>query len=196
MDKEGIIILECLACNSAGKTALMTSEIREIFQGITERFEVPIRIGGRCEANVFYRVDCLDERDLKVLAGYVAERIVKVCQPALPEKLINLPGGYTELATFLSTELAPAGEALEVIAYEELNPHNGNSHALKGSQVILVNDVITTARSCLEAHTQVTMMGASVLCWAALVDRTFGPGPVPVVAAFTGEPVTLLENLP
>ncbi len=174
----------------------MSSEIREIFQEITERFEVPIRIGGRCEANVFYRVDCLDEEQLEVLASYVAQRIIKVCQPALPEKLVNLPGGYTELATFLSTELAPPGESLEVIAYEDLNPHNGNSHILKGNQVVLVNDVITTARSCLEAHTQVTMMGASVLCWAALVDRTFGPGPVPVVASFTGEPVTLLEEMP
>lgn len=173
----------------------MGSEIREIFEGITERFEVPIRIGGRCEANVFYRVDCLDKPNLEVLAGYVAERVVKVCQPSLPQKLVNLPGGYTELASFLSNELAPPGESLEVIAYEELNPHNGNSHVLKGCQVVLVNDVITTARSCLEAHTQVTMMGASVLCWAALVDRTFGPGPVPVVASFTGEPVTLLEEI-
>ena len=40
------------------------------------------------------------------------------------------------------------------------------------------------------------MLGSTVLCWASLVDRTFGPGPVPVVAAFTGEPVTMLEELP
>ncbi|MCB0359896.1 MAG: hypothetical protein KDD44_09675 [Bdellovibrionales bacterium] len=169
------------------------SEIREIFERITERFEVPVRVGSRCEANVFYRVDALEEEEVQQLARYVAERIDKVCNPAAPEILVNLPGGFTSLAAFLSEELAAGGEKLPVINYNELNPYNGHSSMLKNANVVLVNDVITTARSCLEAHTKVTMMGASVLCWGALIDRTFGPGPVPVVACITGEPVRLLE---
>lgn len=170
-------------------------EIQEIFEKITDRYEVPIRVGGRCEANVFYRVDCLAQDELELLAGYVADRIIKVCQPTLPQILINLPGGYTDFASCLASELAPHGEELELLDYADIDPQNGSGSRLKGAPVILINDVITTARSCLEAHTRITMMGAGILCWGALVDRTFGPGPVPVVASFTGEPVTLLEDL-
>lgn len=169
------------------------NDIREIFEEITERYSVPVRIGSRCEANVFYRVEDLSTDDVSQCSGYIAERVVKVCAPQLPQVLINLPGSYTGLAEMLAKELAPSDETLEVIQLDEL----GTAHPqLKGLSVMLVNEVITTARSCLEAHTRVTMMGATIPCWAALIDRTFGPGPVPVVAAFTGEPVTLLERLP
>ena len=174
----------------------MNRAIREIFDSITERYEVPIRVGSRCEAHSFYRVDNLAPEDLKICASYVAERIVKVCQPNLPQVLINLPGGYTGLAEMLAEELAPSEESLEVIPLHKLDPNNGGSKKLRGRDVVLVNDVITTARSCLEAHTKTTMMGANIVCWGALIDRTFGPGPVPVVAAFTGEPVTLLQDMP
>jgi len=172
------------------------NDIRQIFQKITERYSVPVRVGSRCEAHVFYRVENLSTEDLETCAQYVADRVIKVCNPNLPQKIINLPGGYTGLADWLSRELAPRGEELEVIPYGKLEPANGKSSSIKGLNVLLVSDVITTARSCLEAHTKVTLLNASVLCWASLVDRTFGPGPVPVVAAFTGDPVTLLEQLP
>ena len=171
-------------------------EIREIFQGITEYYDVPVRVGSRCEAKIYYRVEDLKQSEIAVCGDYVSERIVKVCSPALPTIIIALRGSYTGLAIELSTRLAPPGEALEVLSYEQVNGGNGHGSRIKGANVILVNDVITTARSCLEAHTRITLMGASILCWAALIDRTFGPGPVPVVAAFTGEPVTLLEGLP
>jgi len=59
----------------------------------------------------------------------------------------------------------------------------------------MLTDVITTARSSLEAHTKATLRGVPVLCWATLIDRTFGPGPVPVVSALTGAPVRLLSRL-
>lgn len=174
----------------------MESTIREILDRITEHYDVPIRVGSRCEANVFYRVEDLSSEELELVAQYVAERVLKVCHPALPQILISLPGSFTGLARLLARELAPAGEALEVVNIEQLNPGNGKGSWLKNSNVVLVNDVITTARSCLEAHTKTTVLGASVLCWAAIIDRTFGPGPVPVVAAYTGEPVRLLEGLP
>jgi len=171
-------------------------QIKEIFLKVTERYSVPVRVGSRCEAHSFYRVDNLTTEDVEVCAGYVADRVIKVCSPNLPVKIINLPGGYTGLADWLSRELAPPGEELEVIPFGKLEPANGKSASIRGVNVVLVSDVITTARSCLEAHTKVTMLGSTVLCWASLVDRTFGPGPVPVVAAFTGEPVTMLEELP
>ena len=167
--------------------------IREIMEKITETFELPIRVGSRCEANVFYRVEDLSSDDVEECARYIAERVVKVCYPNLPSVLLNLPGSYTGLAEALSKELAPPGEQLEVLQVEEFNHESGIGKRLKGANVLLVNDVITTARSCLEVHTKSTVLGAAVLCWAALIDRTFGPGPVPVVASFTGEPVTLLE---
>jgi len=170
-------------------------DIRQIFERVTEHYNDPIRIGSRCEANVYYRVDLLSPDDLEVCANYVADRINKVCQPQFPTKLVNLPGGYTGLAEILSQELGAPGEPLELVEIKSLEPENGWSKALKNEDVVLVNDVITTARSCLEAHTRVTMLGANILCWAALIDRTFGPGPVPVVAAHNGAPVTLLEEM-
>ena len=174
---------------------MSVEEIREIFAKVTERYEAPVQIGSRCEANTFYRLEDLDPADLSICASYIAERIVNVCQANLPQILIDLPGSFTGLAAELAKELAPAGEELEVITYQKLQGGNGATGKIKNADVVLVNDVITTARSCLEAHTQVTMLGARVLCWAALVDRTFGPGPVSVVASFTGEPVRLLDDL-
>lgn len=170
--------------------------IKEIFEQITEYYSVPIRVGSRCEASVYYRVEDLSQDDVELCGQYVAERALKVIAPTLPQYVLNLPGSYTGLAQILARELAPPGETLEVLNYEDLSGGNGKSGKLKGASIILVNDVITTARSCLEAHTKMTMMGAAVICWAALIDRTFGPGPVPVVASFTGEPVTLLGGLP
>ncbi|MBL7661696.1 phosphoribosyltransferase [bacterium] len=170
--------------------------MREIFERITEHFKVPIRVGSRCEANIFYRVDQLSPEDLKTCGDYVAERVLKVIEPNLPEIIINLPGGYTGFAEILAQELAlPGEEPIEVIPYAKLDPQNGKSSSIRGKNLILVSDVITTARSCLEAHTRVTMLNARVLCWASLIDRTFGPGPVPVVASFTGDPVRLLEDV-
>lgn len=167
-------------------------QIRRIFTEIEEFCDVPVRLGSRCESNHFYRVEDIEPEDLEICADYIAERIIKVCQPTLPTILISLKGNYTELASMLSTALAPPGEKLPVLSFDQINAGNGKSSQIKGQPVVLVNDVITTARSCLEAHTKITMLGASVLCWACLIDRTFGPGPVPVVASFTGKPVRLL----
>ncbi|MCC6933826.1 MAG: hypothetical protein IT292_11355 [Deltaproteobacteria bacterium] len=172
----------------------MENEIREIFERITEHHSVPLRIGSRCEAHTYYRIEDLNSSNVQLCADYVAERIDKVCSPATPHLFINLPGSYTGLAEELAKSLTFSGQVISVMQLEELHL-SGKKGELKGKNVVLVNDVITTARSCLEAHTKVTMLGASVLCWAALVDRTFGPGPVSVIAAFTGEPVILLENL-
>lgn len=171
----------------------MSRALESIFKKVTEQYDIPVRIGSRCEAQVFYRVEDLSEEDLETCAEYIADRIIKVCQPNLPDIIIQLPGSFTQLSSYLSRELAPRGENLEIISLDRVHAGNGIGTRLKNARVVLVNDVITTARSCLEAHTQTTVIGATVMCWAALVDRTFGPGPVPVVAAHTGEPVRLLE---
>lgn len=170
------------------------SNLREIFEAITERYQSPVRIGSRCESRVYYRVEDLSRRDVESCAEYIAERVQKVCSPILPNVLIALPGSFSGLAEILSRELAAPGETLEVISIDQISGSNGRSSHLKGAYAMLVNDVITTARSCLEVHTKATVIGASVLCWAALIDRTFGPGPVPVIASFTGEPVRLLDD--
>ena len=173
----------------------MSKELDEIFQRIAERFETPIRIGSRCEANVYYRIEDLSSDDLDEAADFLGERIVEVCQPQLPAMVVHLPTSFTDLPDLLASQLAPGGEKLEVINSSRLDAGNGIGKRLQKSNVILVNDVTTTARSCLEVHTKLTMMGATVVAWIALIDRTFGPGPVPVIAAFTGEPVRLLEEL-
>jgi orotate phosphoribosyltransferase len=87
------------------------------------------------------------------------------------------------------------GKEIPLEQYLESKMSNGHGEKYKGCASILVTDVITTARSSLEAHTRATLRGIPVLCWATLIDRTFGPGPVPVVSAFTGAPVRVLTQI-
>ena len=173
-------------------------EINEIFLRITEEYEDPVRIGGQCESRVFYRVEDLSEDDLNTCAHYVAQRIRNVIAPQKPNFFLKLPGGYSFFAERLCavySELLPGGTELPLEQYIESKLTNGYGERYKGQNAILVTDVITTARSTLEAHTKATLRGIPVLCWATLIDRTFGPGPVPVVSAFTGGPVRLLSRM-
>ena len=171
-------------------------EINEIFEKITVQFEDPVPIGGRCESNVYYRVEDLSENDLNFCAEYVAERIDKL--GISPQLFLKLPGGYSFFAERLCavyTEIAGKGKEIPLEQYLEAKLSNGHGEKYKGYNTVLVTDVITTARSSLEAHTKATLRGIPILCWATLIDRTFGPGPVPVVSAFTGEPVRLLAQM-
>ena len=173
-------------------------EINEIFSRITERYEDPVPIGGRCESRVYYRVESLTEEDLNVCAEYVAYRIKDVVAPSKPELFLKLPGGYSFFAERLCAmyhEMGLSRIEVPLEQYLESKLSNGHGEKYRGKNAILVTDVITTARSSLEAHTKATLRGIPVLCWATLIDRTFGPGPVPVVSAFTGAPVRLLTQI-
>lgn len=173
-------------------------DIREIFERITEHHSMPLRIGSRCESNVYYCVEDLRWDDLEQCAEYITDRIDNVCSPSRPTYLIDLHGGVTGLAAILAEKMNADGGSVKVVRYEDLEEGSQEETAdlnfLKGQDIVLVNEVITTARSCLEAHSRITLMGGTVLAWAALIDRTFGPGPVPVVAAFTGAPVRLIDR--
>ena len=173
-------------------------DVNEVFERVTESFETPIPIGGRCESHVYYRVESLTEGDLDICAEYVAERIRNVVSPGKPELFLKLPGGYSFFAERLCgiySELFNRGKEIPLEQYLESKMANGFGEKYKGKNAILITDVITTARSSLEAHTRATLRGIKVLCWATLIDRTFGPGPVPVVSAFTGEPVRVLTQI-
>jgi hypothetical protein len=173
-------------------------DIASIFRRITERFEEPVPIGGRCESNVYYRVEDLDEGNLNQCARYVAERLYNVMSPAEPELFLKLPGGYSFFAERLCavyTELSKTKKEIPLEQFVEAKLSNGYSEKYRGKNAVLVTDVITTARSSLEAHTKATLRGIPVLCWATLIDRTFGPGPVPVISAFTGAPVRMLTTI-
>ena len=175
-----------------------TDEIGEIFEKITEKYEDPVPIGGRCESNVYYRVEYLSESDLNTCAEYVAYRIKNVISPSVPQLFLKLPGGYSFFAERLCavySEINPKGKEIPLEQYIEAKINNGHGEKYKAHNAILVTDVITTARSSLEAHTKATLRGVPVLCWATLIDRTFGPGPVPVVSAFTGAPVRALTRI-
>lgn len=167
-------------------------DIHEILERITDVFENPIPIGGRCESKVYYRVEDLHEDELDTCAEYVAHRIKNVLAPMQAEFFLKLPGGYTFFAERLCaiySQLIGLTEYLPVELYVESKLSNGYGEAYRGKNGILVTDVITTARSTLEVHSKATLRGIPVLCWATLIDRTFGPGPVPVVSAFNGSPV-------
>jgi len=171
----------------------MTPEIEEIFEKITERFQEPIQIGSRCQSCVFYRVEDLSRKDLEVLAEFLSQRIINICSPVYPKFLVELQGSISGLAKVLADELRAFVPDIAVLPYEKIAAMNGHRSKTRDMNIVLVNDVITTARSCLEAHSSATMRDCSVLCWAALIDRTFGPGPVPIAAALTGFPVELIE---
>ena len=173
-------------------------EINEIFERITDRYQDPVPIGGRCESNVYYRVESLTEDDLNMCAEYVARRIRNVVHPQRPELFLKLPGGFSFFAERLCAmyhELRLSPEEIPLEQYLESKLSNGHGEKYRGKYAVLVTDVITTARSSLEAHTKATLRGIPVLCWATLIDRTFGPGPVPVVSAFTGAPVRVLTQI-
>jgi hypothetical protein len=173
-------------------------DVSEIFERITEEFEEPVRIGSRCESNVYYRVEDLADEDLNIAARYVANRIVDLCGNQFPELILKLPGGYSFFAERLAvvlSEMSPDGKEVPLEQYLESKLSNGHGERYRGARAILVTDVITTARSSLEAHTKATLKGINIVCWAALIDRTFGPGPVPVASSFTGAPVRLLTEL-
>ena len=174
------------------------AEVNSIFAKITEEFDEPVRIGSRCESHVYYRVEDLDELDLNVCAQYVAERILDLCHPNFPELILKLPGGYSFFAERLCVAFSEISrESLEIPLeqYIDSKLFNGHGDQFKGKRTILVTDVITTARSSLEAHTRATLRGINIMCWAALIDRTFGPGPVAVASAFTGAPVRVLTQI-
>lgn len=172
-------------------------EINEIFEKITEYYEEPVPIGGRCESNVYYRVEDLTDKDLNFCAEYVANRIHNVLSPQIPQLFLKLPGGYSFFAERLCAVYSElfAKSDIPLEQYLESKMSNGHGEKYRGSPSILVTDVITTARSSLEAHTRATLKGIPVLCWATLIDRTFGPGPVSVVSAFTGAPVRVLTRI-
>ena len=175
-----------------------TDDIDSILTKITEEYEEPVPIGGRCESRVFYRVEDLTDDDLDVCAHYVAERIRNVVAPQSPQLFLKLPGGYSFFAERLCavySELYGRGLEIPLEQYLESKMSNGHGEKYRGYASILVTDVITTARSSLEAHTRATLKGIPVLCWATIIDRTFGPGPVPVVSAFTGAPVRVLTKI-
>ena len=169
-------------------------EIKRIFDRVTEFYSSPVRIGSLYESNYLYRVEDLTDAELDVIAEHIAERLGDAGLSAV-DVLVSIPGTRSVLIKRLSEVLGFAGQPLRVVSLETINAKllRGRDNELAGMNVILVNDVITTARTCLEAHGKITLMGASVTCWVTLVDRTFGPGPVSVVSAFVGEPVRLLE---
>lgn len=172
-------------------------DINDLFGRITERFDEPVPIGSRCESNVYYRVEDLTDDDLNLCAQYVAERIYNVASPNTLQLFLKLPGGYSFFAERLCAVYSELnrGQEVPLEQYLESKIFNGYGEKYRGKNCVLVTDVITTARSSLDAHTKATLRGIPVLCWATLIDRTFGPGPVPVVSAFTGAPVRLLTQI-
>ena len=173
----------------------MEQEIKELIDSVTEHYDVPVRVGSRCEASTFYRVEDLAKKELEVIAASLAARILPVCHPHYPAYFLPFAGTYTGIAEIIAEKISPPDHLMEVISYEDLYGDPTIGEKLRSNKVALISDVITTARSAVEAHTKATIIGGSVLCWVSIIDRTFGPGPVPVVTSFTGDPVTLLREL-
>jgi len=172
----------------------MSLNAKEILDSITERREIPVRIGSHCESNIYYRIEDLSGGDIELCAKQLAEQILDVVSPAVPDVMLNLPGGYTGLAQELAKSMSELAFQEIVAVSLTKNNYSEIKEKIKNKNVILVNDVITTARTCLAYHAQITMDNAGILGWATLIDRTFGPGPVPVISIMKGEAVVLLQG--
>ena len=178
------------------QTSVTIDDINSIFRRITEEFQEPIPIGGRCESHFYYRTEELSEDELDACADYVAERLDKIISPNSPNLFLKLPGGYSffaERLCFAFSQKFNHGEPLLLETYSERALYNGLGDRFRNYNSVLVTDVITTAKSSLEAHTKLSLRSIPVVSWATLIDRTFGPGPVPVASAFTGAPVRVLS---
>lgn len=178
------------------RNSVTIDDVNNIFLRITEEFQEAIPIGGRCESNFYYRTEELTEDELDACAEYVAERLDKIISPSSPNLFLKLPGGYSFFAERLCYAFSQKfnyGEELPLETYTERALYNGLGDRYRNYNCILVTDVITTAKSSLEAHTKVSLKSIPILSWATLIDRTFGPGPVPVASAFTGAPVRVLS---
>jgi orotate phosphoribosyltransferase len=169
------------------------SAFKEIFEKVTERFSVPIKLSKNCESNTFYRVEYLSQEDVSYCAEYLSNRILDCISPSDADFLVEMPGSSLHLAQAIANALGETIPSPKVLSLHEFNMGNGKASQVKGKTVVIINDVITTGRSCLEAHSKLTMSGANVVAWASLIDRTFGPGPVPVIATLSGDPVSLLD---
>ena len=109
---------------------------------------------------------------------------------------LKLPGGHTFFAERLYaiySEMYPQSEEIVFEQFLDSKFQNGYFDKYRDYNTVFISDIITTAKSTLNTHTKITLKGIPVLCWVSLIDRTFGPGPVSVVSAFTGGPVRLLD---
>jgi len=171
-------------------------QIHQIIQGVTENYDVPVPIGGRCESYVYYRLENLQEDEIAMCAKYVLQRLENALEINDIGLFLKLKGAITSFAECLYAlfcEIYNLEPKFEL--YSENLLLNGKADILRNKTAILISDVITTAKSSLEAHSQATLRGIKIAAWIALIDRTFGPGPVPVIAAYTGAPVSVLTKV-
>ncbi len=166
------------------------NSFKDLFENITERFSVPVKLSKSCESNTFYRVEDLTREDVEFCAEYLAEKIIDSGEPDI---LIEMPGSAVDLGKTVADKMGEQVKRPDVILLEGTENGDINISSIQGKTIVIINDVITTGRSCLEVHSKLTMKGGNVLCWVALVDRTFGPGPVSVIATLTGDSITLLK---
>jgi len=172
----------------------MSLNAREILDSITEYHQIPLRIGSHCESNTFYRIENLTSGDIELCAKQLAEQILDVVSPSIPDVMLNLPGNYTGLAHELAKTMSElVFQPIEAISLTTSN-YPEVREKLRNKNIIFVNDIVTTARTCLAYHSKITMDDASILGWATLIDRTLGPGPVPVISVMKGEAVVLLQD--
>ena len=104
-------------------------QLEDIFGRITEEYQEPVPIGGRCESRIFYRVEDLSDADLNACAEYVAERIRNVVSPSKPQLFLKLPGGYSFFAERLCavySELYNRGQEVPLEQYIESKMANGH----------------------------------------------------------------------
>lgn len=122
-------------------TMISIEDVNEVFARVTEEFEDPIPIGGRCESKVYYRVESLTESDTcDICAEYVAERIKNVVAPSKPQLFLKLPGGYSFFAERLCaiySELFNRGQEVPLEQYLESKMSNGFGRSTKGKMPFL-----------------------------------------------------------
>jgi orotate phosphoribosyltransferase len=127
---------------------------------------------------------------LRRLASLLAERL-----PADVDRIAGPELGAVPLTTALSLE---TGTPFVVVRkarkkYGTVTRLEGELHA--GEQVVLIEDVVTTASQALAAASTVTAAGAKVSTIMAVVDREQGGGAAIAAAGYRFDPLFRLSEL-
>ena len=150
----------------------MEEKLQQIFSDICQHHETPVKIGNRCQSHDYYHIENLSSEDLRLCSEVLLERILNVCYPQAPELLLKLPSCYSDLALLLQSGLRELDRGVELVELSYSDLEETLLNYVKDTKLIIVADVLTSARSCLEVHSLATMYGGSVLAWLSLIDRT------------------------
>ena len=139
----------------------MDDTTRAIIEKITIRYEHPITIAGKHTSNVFYNCLELSPNDLARLAATSTGH--------LPHNIFDMAVGLAYTGIFYAAAIA-GGRGVGILKADGTlsGPEVG------GRKVVIVDDVICTGARVRDAQERLEALGATVVGYACIIDRSSG----------------------